>query len=204
MFIGIDVSQWQGSINWPLVKTQIDFAILRAGGSDGSYFRDKYFEYNFAECKKHNIPVGCYYIVGKQCNNGTSGMNDANHFYQLIKGKQFEYPVVIDFELPTPATKQGNTDAVIMFCEFMENLKYYVSIYASDISGFKDKLDITRLTAYDKWVARYGSKPKYVQTFGIWQTSSKGNLNGVKGFVDTDLSYNNYPAIMAKHHLNGF
>lgn len=205
-YFGLDVSSWQGVIDWHKLHNtdKIDFMILRAGGSDGSYFKDPKFEYNYRMCKELKIPVGTYYIVGKQCNNGNAGINDAKHFYSLINGKQFEYPVYIDFELPTRNTKNGNTDACIMFCEYLENLKYYVGIYASDISGFCDKLDINRLTPYDKWVARYGSMPKYVKNYGMWQASSDGIIDGIKGRVDCNVSYNHYPEIMKRNHLNGF
>lgn len=205
-YFGLDVSSWQGNINFlKIVETgKIDFMILRAGGSDGSYFRDPKFEYNYKMCKQFNIPVGVYYIVGKQCKNGNAGLNDAKHFSELIKGKQFEMPVYIDVELPPTNTKKGNTDAVIMFCEYMENLHYYVGVYGSDISGFQNRLELNRLNAYDKWVARYGCMPLYVKKYGIWQASSKGIIDGIKGNVDCNVSYNDYPTIIKQNHLNGF
>lgn len=204
-YTGIDVSSWQGNINWNLVKSSgVQFAILRAGGSDGSYFTDKKFEQNYKACKEHNIPVGAYYIVGKYCNSASAGLYDAQRFSNIIKDKKFEYPVIIDFELPGANYKKGNTDAVFTFCRYMENLGYYAMVYGSDISGFKDRLIYKDLSAFDKWVARYGSKPKYVQSYGIWQYSSTGHITGINGNVDMDISYNDYPAIMVKHHLNGF
>lgn len=204
-YTGIDVSRYQGNINWAAVKSSgVQFAILRAGGSDGSYFKDKFFERNYNECKAYNIPVGCYYIVGKHCDCAHAGLYDAQRFTDLIKNKSFEYPVIIDFELPSAAYKKGNTDAVFTFCRYMENLKYYAMVYGSDISGFKDRLILKDLAPFDKWVARYGSKPRYVQNFGIWQYSSAGNVPGINGRVDMNISYNDYPTIMIKNHLNGF
>lgn len=204
-YTGIDVSRWQGSINWAMVKSWgVQFAILRCGGSDGSIFTDKFFNYNYAECKKLNIPVGVYYIVGKQCTDALAGLTDAQQCARIIQNKKFEYPVIIDFELPGVYTKQGNTQAVNTFCKYLENLGYYAMVYASDISGFKDRLILKDLTAYDKWVARYGSKPTYAKPYGIWQYTSAGNVPGINGRVDMNISYNDYPAIMRKHHLNGF
>ena len=121
-----------------------------------------------------------------------------------FKGRKFEYPVYIDFEAPGRDNKQGNTDACVAFCEYMESIGYYVGIYASDISGFKDRLYLDQLRSYDKWVARYGSTPKYVNSYGIWQKTSSGVVPGINGRVDLDESKNDYPAIMIKHHLNGF
>ena len=95
-------------------------------------------------------------------------------------------------EAPTSQTRQGNTDAVIAFCETLKSAGVQTGIYASDISGFKDRLDISRLGAYDKWVARYGSSPKYATDYQIWQYSSKGEVFGIQGNVDMDLSFKDY------------
>ena len=83
-------------------------------------------------------------------------------------------------------------------------MKVSRSIYASDISGFQERLDLSRLTAYDKWVARYGSKPQYVKSFGIWQYSDSGKVAGIGPEVDLDESYMDYPAIIKGKGLNGF
>ena len=202
---GIDVSHWQGVIDWAKVKASgIQFAIIKAGGSDAGLYKDSKFEKNYAAAKAVGMPVGCYYFVGKQCHTAEKGKEEAKHFLSLIAGKQFEYPVSLDLEGPVAATKQGNTDAAIAFCEEMEKAGYYINIYGSDISGFKDRMDLSRLGAYDKWVARYGSKPKHVQEYGMWQKSSSGSVAGISGRVDMDEAYKDYPAIIKAAGLNGF
>ena len=202
---GIDVSRWQGTIDWNKVKASgVDFAIIKAGGSDAGCYEDKNFKINVAGAFTAGVHIGAYYFVGKACKNTAAGIADAKRFYNIIKGLVFDYPVYIDFEAPDRTNKQGNTDACIAFCEFMEMKGYYVGIYASDISGFKDRLDMSKLTAYDKWVARYGSMPKYATKYGIWQSSSSGIIPGINGRVDTDVSIYDYPAIIKKNHLNGF
>ena len=122
----------------------------------------------------------------------------------MLEGKTFEYPVYIDLELTAPKDKTGATDAVIGFCQTMEQAGYYCGIYASDVSGFADRLDLERLTAYDKWVARYGSKPQYVKTYGMWQYSSTGKIQGIGPAVDLDEAYMDYPEIIKAKGLNGF
>lgn len=193
---GIDVSSWQGDIDWEKVKAcGVQFAILKAGGSDGSNcgrYKDKKFERNYAGAKANGVKVGCYYFNGSACVSAAAGVADAQHFLSLISGKTFEYPCFSDLEAPTSATKPGNTDAVIAFCETVKNAGYKTGIYASDISGFKDRLDYARLGAYDKWVARYGSSPKYVTDFTMWQYSSSGNVEGINGRCDMDISYKDY------------
>lgn len=205
MIKGIDISSWQGIIDWAKVaEAGIKFAILRAGGSDGSFFTDPKYYRNYLEAKKHGIHVGAYYIVGKYCNDAYAGLADAQRFADIIKDTKLDYPVYIDFELATPSTREGNTAAVATFCQYMENLNYYTGIYASDLGGFRGLLDITKLSAWDKWVARWDKEPTYAKPWGIWQTTSKGNVNGIKGHVDINLSKNDYAAIIVKKHLNGF
>lgn len=192
---GIDVSSWQGDIDWAKVaQSGIRFAIIKAGGSDSSTgrYKDRKFERNYAGAKANGIKVGCYYFNGAACVSAAAGVADAQHFLSLISGKTFDYPCYADLEAPTAATKQGNTDAVIAFCDTVKAAGYRTGIYASDISGFKDRLDINRLGTYDKWVARYGSSPKYATIYQVWQWTSSGAVDGIQGRVDMDLSNTDY------------
>ena len=205
MYSGIDVSRWQGSIDWAKVAASgIKFAIIKAGGSDAGAYQDKNFINNVWWATVNGIYCGAYYFVGKSCKSAKAGLENAQRFEKILKQVVLEFPVYIDFEAPDASNKQGNTDACKAFCSYLESKKYYVGIYASDISGFKDRLYLDQLTAYDKWVARYGSEPKYVKHYGIWQCSSSGTVNGINGRVDTDICYKNYPTIIRANHLNGF
>lgn len=205
---GIDVSRWQGVINWAKVAEDgVQFAIIKAGGSDGTLgkcYTDPQFLANVIGAATHNIHIGAYYFVGKKCTSAKEGQANALRFYDIIKNCVFDYPVYIDFESPDRSNKQGNTDAVKAFCKQMEDLGYYVGIYASDISGFKERLDISQLTAWDKWVARRGSEPKYATKYNIWQYSSKGKVKGIRGNVDMDFSKIDFSKIIREKHLNGF
>lgn len=202
---GIDVSRWQGNIDWSKVAADnVEFAIIKAGGSDKGCYTDPKFEKNYDGAKKAGIAVGAYYFVGAKCVTAEAGVADAKRFLDIIEGKQFEYPVYIDIEVTDPDNEDGATEAVIAFCETMEKAGYYVGIYASDISGFVDRLHLDKLAAYDKWVARYGSKPKKVSEYGIWQSSDSGSVAGIKGNVDLDTSYKDYPSIIKGAGLNGF
>lgn len=205
MIRGIDISRWQGNIDFSKVKASgIDFVIVKAGGSDSGFYTDKNFLANVRGAIAAGLHVGAYYFVGKKCKSSADGLADAMRFAEIIKTVKLDYPVYIDFEAPDASNKQGNTDACAAFCAYMESLGYYAGIYASDISGFKDRLYLDQLTRYDKWVARYGSEPKYVKPWGIWQSASNGNIPGIGGHVDLDYSRNDYSAIIRKNHLNGF
>lgn len=199
---GIDVSHWQGTIDFKKAAKVIDFVIIKAGGSDAGFYTDKKFERNYQKAKEAGLFVGAYYFVGKNCTSYADGVADAKRFLEIIKGKTFEYPLFIDIEQTPIWKRQGATDAVIGFCRTLEAAKCYAGIYASDIGGFKDRLVLSRLGAFDKWVARYGSKPKYVTKYGMWQKSSKGMIDGIKGNVDLDEAYLDYPKIMARTGLN--
>ena len=202
---GIDVSRFQDTIDWAAVKQSgIEFAIIKAGGSDAGFYTDSMFERNYAGAKAVGMPIGAYYYVGPNCTSREDGIADAKRFLEIIKGKQFEYPVYIDVEESAPVAKTGATDACIGFCQTMEQAGYYCGIYASDISGFVDRLDLSRLTQYDKWVARYGSKPTAVKTYGMWQGSSTGKIAGITDDVDLDECYMDYPDIIKRAGLNGF
>ena len=202
----IDVSHWQNTINWPKVKASgIEGAIIKAGGSDAGFYTDSRFEENYYGATSAGLSVGAYYFVGSKCTSREAGEADAKRFIDLIKGKQFTLPVYIDLEVTPTSAKAGATQACIGFCETMEAAGYFCGIYASDISGFKNRLDISQLGSYSWWVARYGSAPKYAtKNMHVWQYSSSGSVDGIKGRVDMDECYVDFPSIIRSHGLNGF
>ena len=206
MIKGIDVSSWQGNIDWNRVRASgIQYAIIKAGGSDAGFYKDKRFEQNVRGAAEAGVHVGAYYFVGPLCNSAEAGALDAYKFHQIIKDFTLDYPVYIDFEAPSRRDKQGNTDAAYAFCSYMESLGYYAGIYASDVSGFKDRLIPDQLVRFDKWVAKYSTyEPDVIKNWGMWQYSSKGSVPGISGYVDMDFSRNDYAEIIKQHHLNGF
>lgn len=206
---GIDVSKWQGNIDWNAVKLSgTEFAIIKAGGSDAGFYTDSCYERNYDGAKAAGVPVGAYYIVGPRCLSAEDGTADAFRFLDMLKGKKFEYPVYLDWELPPAGHRLESTQAANAFCDTLERFGYYVGIYASDVAGFKERLMLKDLSKYDIWVARYGSAPDYVKAFrasyGMWQFSSTGSIPGIRGNVDLDIAYYDFPAIMKSKHLNGY
>jgi lysozyme len=202
---GIDVSRWQGNIDWAKVKASgIQFAIIKAGGSDDGFYTDSRWEANYKGAKANGIAVGAYYFVGPKCVNAAAGKADAERFIRLLKGKQLEYPVFMDNEAQPASAKAGITEAAIAFCETMEAAGYFVGIYGSAYSGFRERMDDSRLSAYTHWVAQYASKCTYSGKYGIWQYSSSGRVNGISGNVDMDLSYVDYPSMIKGGGFNGY
>lgn len=203
---GIDVSRWQGDINWCKVKAsgKVDFCICKIGGSDGSFYKDSKFLANYYGCKGHNIPVGVYFFLGADCNTKERGANMGCQILSLLKGLELEFPVWIDVEVHDKKNKRGNTDAIKEICDVIEKAGYYVGVYGSDINTFEEMVYKEELKAYDKWVARYPLESKNKNAGGMRQYSSTGTVDGIKGNVDQDISYYGYPEIMKKNHLNGF
>ena len=202
---GIDVSHWQGTIDWNKVKKAgIEFAIIKAGGSDAGFYTDSRWEANYKGAKAAGIPIGAYYFVGKDCVTAAAGKADAERFLRILKGKQLEYPVYMDNEAQPVSAKAGITEATIAFCETLEAAGYFVGIYGSAVSGFKERMDDTKLTPYAHWVAQYASKCSYKGDYGIWQYSSKGSVDGISGNVDLDYGYVDYPTIIKNGGFNGY
>ena len=100
--------------------------------------------------------------------------------------------------------KAGNTEAVKAFINYMTEKGYLCGVYASDISGFRDKLHLSELWDKQKWVARYGSEPKYCRPYQMWQASSKGNIDGIYGHIDIDYCNIDYAQYIVTNHYNGF
>ncbi len=201
---GIDVSVWQGAIDWKKVKAAgIEFAMLRCGFGKNKTQVDGQFEANYKNAKAAGVPVGVYHYSYAQ--NVSDAEKEAEFCLSLLKGKQFEYPIAFDIEDKTQRNlgKELISQIIMTFCEKVEKAGYYVCIYAN-----KDWLD-NRIHTYcknrfDVWLAQWTSKPTYNGKFGIWQYSSKGSVNGISGNVDMNIAYKDYPLIIKANKLNGF
>ena len=201
---GIDVSKWQGNIDWQKVKASgIEFAMLRGGfGKDTSQIDSK-FEQNYKYAKAAGVPVGVYhYSYAKSVEDAKK---EAKFCLLYLKDKQFEYPIAFDIEDNSQANlgKEKLTAIAKAFCEEVEKAGYYVCIYAN-LDWLKNKLDMVALSNYDVWVAQWSSKCTYGGVYGMWQYSDKGKVKGIDGNVDMDEAYKNYPNIMKTNGLNGY
>lgn len=204
VYKGIDVSRWQEEISWPKVKAAgIQFAMLRSSYGWGAKQKDRFFEDNYEMAKKVNIAVGVYHYA--YATTVEEAVKEADFCYSVIKGKQLEYPVAYDLEENSIAAlgKEKISQIAKAFCERMESYGYYVCIYANKFwldNYFTDDI----FNRYDIWLAQWAAKPTFERAYGIWQKSSKGRVDGIRGYVDLDESYKNYGAIMKYNGLNGF
>ena len=128
-----------------------------------------------------------------------------NYVLNAISGKQLEYPVYYDIEQKEILAKGKTFCSAIAtnFCTIMEKNKKFCGIYASK-SYFDNYFTDTVKNKYSIWVAQYNNECTYKGKYGMWQHSSKGSVSGISGNVDLDISYQNFPEIIKKAHLNGF
>lgn len=203
---GIDISHWNndaGPINWAKVRSSgISFVIIKAGGSDAGFYKDKNFEENYRNAVNAGLDVGAYYFIGPKMLTKEDAEADAERFYQIIKGKKFSMPIYLDAETSDPKHKTAATKAASYFCQYLEKKGYFVGIYASDISGFAGILDGTKLTRFTLWVARYGRQPS--RAWDVWQYTSTGRVPGISGNVDMDYMSRDLPHIIRHAHKNGY
>jgi N-acetylmuramoyl-L-alanine amidase len=123
-FAGCDISHHQGDIDFSKLKRKVDFCIIKLGGTDttsGNWYIDKRFNEYYNECKKHKIPVGCYWFAGRSSVGVERGIYEARLVAKAIKDYQFEYPVYIDFEKGDTKSRISNTQFCTTFCDYLEN-----------------------------------------------------------------------------------
>ncbi len=199
---GIDVSTFQGLIDWEKVKDDgVKFAIIRGGYGRSEV--DERFKENYKNARKAGVPIGVYHY--SYATTVERAKQEAAFCLSYLKGKKFEYPVAFDIEdkTQTSLSKKLLTDITYAFCEEIEKHGYYVCIYSSK-SFLTDKLDMKRLSRFDVWVAQWNSSCTYKGEYGLWQFSDNGKINGISGRVDLDRAYKDYPSIMKEYGLNGF
>ncbi len=199
---GIDVSLYQGIIDWAKVKKSgVDFAMIRAGYrgyETGGLVEDRMFSKNLLGVTSNGLKVGIYFYT--QAINETEAKEEAKYVLNLIKkyGVKITYPITIDTELtPTETGRADNlsvskrTAIVKAFCETISNAGYTPMIYANKY-WLTSNLDMTKLSKYDVWLAHYTNKTDYKGKYTIWQYTDKGNVNGIDGYVDKNYGYKNY------------
>lgn len=211
---GIDISTWQKGFSFTQAKNEgVEFAIIRGGftgyGKSKSQAKDDQFEAHYKNAKINGLGVGCYFFsraVSKE-----EGEKEARFLYEnCLKGKQFEYPIYIDVEdkyYQAKAGKQAVTNAIIGFCEYLENKGYYVGVYANT-NWFNNYMCLDQLKAYDKWIAQWSTNRPNSPEGGMWQFGGETNKirsNKIAGVTcDQNYAYKDYPSIMKNTGLNGF
>ena len=195
---GIDVSTYQGNIDWNAVKNEASFAIIRMGwGSDGV---DDFYEINYQGAKAAGVQIGAYLFSYATDSAGAEA--EANHALQLLQGKQFEWPIYYDIEADALG---GDVNGMLnTFCQILQQNNYYCGVYSS-ASPLSTQFDQGVLSQYAVWVAHYGvDSPAFSGDWGIWQYSSEGSVSGIEGNVDMDFARYDYSEVIMSKGFNGY
>lgn len=182
---GIDVSRWQGNIDWQAVAADdVSFVML---GTRSKGVVDPYFHSNIQGASAAGLKVGAY--IYSLATTPDMAREEADFVLDLVKGYPISFPIAFDAEdsatlgsLP-PAQV---SEIINAFCERIEEAGYYPIVYANDY-WLSSKIDLTTMK-HDVWVARYDVMHKYADPI-MWQISSTGSINGINGNVDIDFLY---------------
>lgn len=194
---GIDVSKYQGDIDWEKVKADgVEYAFIRLGlrgyGS-GKIVIDEYYEENMREASAAGVETGVYFFT--QAITVEEAVEEANYVIENMADYDVTYPVVFDVEMIVGDDGRANelsqelrTDICIAFCDTIKAAGYTPMIYGN-VRCFTQMLDMPRLEAYEKWYAFYDNYMYMPYEVSVWQYSEKGSVNGIKGNVDMNISY---------------
>lgn len=196
--LGIDVSTWNGQIDWSQVaRSGVSYAIIRAGyrgSSTGALIRDSAFSRNASGATAAGIRVGIY--IFSQATNEAEAVEEASMAVQLASGYHVSLPIFIDVEgsggRGDRVSVAQRTANIAAFCRTVENSGYKAGVYANK-SWFTHNINVGALTGYHIWLAQYAAKPTYTASrYDIWQYSSSGRISGIKGNVDMNMFYRAY------------
>lgn len=203
---GIDVSKWQGKIDWQKVKNSgVEFAFIRIGyrGEDGTLYKDDNADYNIQQAQNAGVLVGVYFF--STAVNETEAKEEAQWTMKAIEGYKISYPVVYDcegYKISTSRmfdlTAQERTDNAMMFLKTVSDAGYDTMFYGA-LNEIEDATywDISRIEKkYKVWVAQYSAvayphkeKPDYADRCHAWQYTNKGSVSGISGNVDMVVCY---------------
>ncbi len=204
---GIDVSQWQKTIDWPQVKAAgIDFAFIRVGyrgygqaGTLSEGTKDTYYDTNMQNAIAAGIKVGVY--IFSQATTTAEAIEEADYILNHLGNYEVTMPLIMDYEYASDAkdggrvktaklSKEQATTICMAFCNRIAEAGYTPMVYANK-SMLEDQLNAADLTnsGYRIWLAHYTDATTYAGNFDFWQYSSVGKVNGINGNVDMNFYY---------------
>ncbi len=195
---GIDVSMWNGQINWSEVANSgISFAIVRCGyrgSSAGMLVRDTAVGTNVTGAKNAGLKVGLYFF--SQAVNEAEAVEEASMAVQIARSYGISLPIFLDVESSggrgDAISASQRTANIAAFCRTVQNAGLSAGVYANT-NWFSERINTGALTSYHIWLAQYAAEPTYSRTrYDIWQYSSTGRVSGISGDVDMNISYRSY------------
>lgn len=176
---GIDVSKWDGKIDWNKVKADgVDYAILRVGyGENLKSQDDPTWAYNSSECERIGMPYGVY--IYSYATNTTKAKSEAEHVIRLVKGKKLSYPIYYDMEdekFQGGLSNKKLGEIADTFIKTLGSAGYKnVGVYANKY-WFTSRLTSSVFDKYPRWVAQYNYRCDYDGTYHMWQSTDSGKI----------------------------
>ncbi len=194
---GIDVSKWNGNIDWKAVKNSgIEYVIIRCGyrgSSQGMLIEDPKYQSNIKGATQAGLKVGVYFFT--QAISEAEAIEEASMVLEQVKNYKISYPIFLDVEASGGRAdgidKATRTAVCKAFCQTIQSAGYTAGIYANK-TWLETKMDANALSAYKIWLAQYAVTPTYSGRYDIWQYQSTGKVSGISGNVDMNWSYLGY------------
>lgn len=203
----IDISVWNEIVSWDEISENVDGVIARIGSRttvSKAVSTDKKFLDHYENAKKQGLPVGCYFFSAALTVN--EAIEEANHVLKVLRENNcvLEMPVYFDMETEDQValTQKQATAIARAFCEKIEEGGYYTGIYCNKFFA-RDELYADQLTDYHFWIAQYASSCTYYGPYGMWQYSETGSVPGIRGNVDMNYCYYDYPQIIKNLGMSG-
>ena len=194
--LGIDVSFWQGQIDWAQVKDAgIQFAMIRVGArssDQGKLFADDCVSQNYAGASAAGVKVGAYFF--SQAVTPAEAVEEAEYMLAIIKDWKVDMPIVYDWEYISADARTGDVDARTLtdcakaFCRTVAAAGYQPMIYFNTSQSF-ERLYLEELAGYPFWLAQYNDTLEYPYKIDMWQYTDQGNVPGINGYVDLNLYF---------------
>lgn len=204
MMKGIDVSKWQGNIDFNKVKAAgIQFVIIRAGYGNSAKQRDPYFEQNYGRAKAAGLHIGAYWY--SYADSLAEAEQEAEACLKVIQGKTFDMPIYFDLEekKQLSAGRDFCDGLIKAFCNRLEAAGYFAGFYTSS-SVVQNIISPSIRERYTFWCAQWAKQCSFEGRCGMWQYSSDGVVSGINGRVDMDICYQDFPEIIIKGGFNGY
>lgn len=192
---GIDVSYYNGYIDWEKVKNnnQVNFAIIRCGyGMNREKQDDEKWEYNSSECERLSIPYGVY--LYSYATDTTKARSEAQHVIRLLKDKNPTYPIYYDMEddVQKNLSAEKLEQIASTFFNTLESAGYTnIGVYANK-DWFTNKLTTSVFYQYPRWIAQYNNTCNYSGSYHMWQYTSAGIIDGIGNNVDLNYKIGNW------------
>jgi GH25 family lysozyme M1 (1,4-beta-N-acetylmuramidase) len=207
---GIDVSRWQGDIDWSKVAADgITFAMIKCGGGDDGLYEDRKFKQNIQGALANGIQVGIYFYSG--ATDAKTAYDEASFCINLIKDYQITYPVAFDWELD--GDYNSVTEACETFCNVVKSYGYQPMVYSNRNRWYNNFNGEKLSNKFKVWMAAYWSEYYYTSTrwtygddlasfkwhYDMWQYGVTDTVDGIDGYVDMNIAFFGY----ANYKVNG-